>query len=426
MPVLSRIDWVCRQIAMGRRAHLVIGQALDSTKIKIKVVLDSPVEGPMNVHAATGVQAALQLVRHWVISHTAVDRGHRYSSGRSEVNVWISGFTLGDQWLPNPSAPDFVPQTGEAPVRMQPSDVALVATAELAGATVSASPALAQPPVETPARTPAAPLSARSVSPALAAETVAASASSHAADVPVLPAGGAEAAASASLALTRSPVAAPTPTPVSAAMPASRPALSSVWRAEATDAAAAASQVATATNATDSYLQLIDSQPPSLLAAAATSELAAPATSSMPLTAALSTQEALPPVDVGSNSTAEATAGELSPHPSAARGFREAVLLEQPTTPAAPAASSLASADGLVEALRAFDREGNGFISAAELRHVMTDLGLTLTNQEFEEVLGEADVDGDGLIRYEEALGDGAYWLTAEFWRDLLTAGPER
>ena len=29
----------------------------------------------------------------------------------------------------------------------------------------------------------------------------------------------------------------------------------------------------------------------------------------------------------------------------------------------------------LVEAFKVFDRDGNGFISAAELRHVMTNLG---------------------------------------------------
>ena len=36
----------------------------------------------------------------------------------------------------------------------------------------------------------------------------------------------------------------------------------------------------------------------------------------------------------------------------------------------------------LIEAFKVFDRDGNGFISAAELRHVMTNLGEKLTDEE--------------------------------------------
>ena len=35
----------------------------------------------------------------------------------------------------------------------------------------------------------------------------------------------------------------------------------------------------------------------------------------------------------------------------------------------------------LVEAFKMFDRDGNGFISTAELRHVMTNLGEKLTDK---------------------------------------------
>jgi len=54
------------------------------------------------------------------------------------------------------------------------------------------------------------------------------------------------------------------------------------------------------------------------------------------------------------------------------------------------------------EAFKVFDKEGNGFISAAELRHVMTNLGEKLTDEEVDEMIREADVDGDGQINYEE------------------------
>merc|ERR1712169_155031 len=56
----------------------------------------------------------------------------------------------------------------------------------------------------------------------------------------------------------------------------------------------------------------------------------------------------------------------------------------------------------LVEAFKVFDRDGNGLISAAELRHVMTNLGEKLTDEEVDEMIREADVDGDGQINYEE------------------------
>ena len=49
----------------------------------------------------------------------------------------------------------------------------------------------------------------------------------------------------------------------------------------------------------------------------------------------------------------------------------------------------------LIEAFKVFDRDGNGFISAAELRHVMTNLGEKLTDEEVDEMIREADVDGD-------------------------------
>ncbi|TNN66489.1 Fibrillin-1 [Liparis tanakae] len=45
--------------------------------------------------------------------------------------------------------------------------------------------------------------------------------------------------------------------------------------------------------------------------------------------------------------------------------------------------------------------DGNGYISAAELRHVMTNLGEKLTDEEVDEMIREADIDGDGQVNYE-------------------------
>ncbi|TGZ52441.1 Uncharacterized protein DBV15_07857 [Temnothorax longispinosus] len=54
------------------------------------------------------------------------------------------------------------------------------------------------------------------------------------------------------------------------------------------------------------------------------------------------------------------------------------------------------SEEEIREAFRVFDKDGNGFISAAELRHVMTNLGEKLTDEEVDEMIREADIDGDG------------------------------
>jgi len=69
-----------------------------------------------------------------------------------------------------------------------------------------------------------------------------------------------------------------------------------------------------------------------------------------------------------------------------------------------PSESELQDTDSeeeIREAFKVFDRDNNGFISAAELRHVMTSIGEKLTDDEVDEMIREADQDGDGRIDCE-------------------------
>merc|ERR1711997_1095789 len=60
------------------------------------------------------------------------------------------------------------------------------------------------------------------------------------------------------------------------------------------------------------------------------------------------------------------------------------------------------SEEEIREAFRVFDTDGSGFISAGELRQVMTNLGEKLTYEEVDEMIREADIDGDGQVNYKE------------------------
>lgn len=53
------------------------------------------------------------------------------------------------------------------------------------------------------------------------------------------------------------------------------------------------------------------------------------------------------------------------------------------------------------DAFRVFDKNGDGMISAHELKQVMANLGEKLTDEELDEMMREADTNGDGHIDYE-------------------------
>ena len=53
-------------------------------------------------------------------------------------------------------------------------------------------------------------------------------------------------------------------------------------------------------------------------------------------------------------------------------------------------------------AFRTLDKDCNGYITARELKEVMAKLGEKLTTKEVEELVAEADTNGDGRIDIDE------------------------
>ena len=55
----------------------------------------------------------------------------------------------------------------------------------------------------------------------------------------------------------------------------------------------------------------------------------------------------------------------------------------------------------LSHAFQALDQDGAGHISAASIRHLLTNMGEKLTDEELDEMMREIPVDGDGMIAYD-------------------------
>ncbi|XWS69847.1 hypothetical protein CRYUN_Cryun04dG0213400 [Craigia yunnanensis] len=62
----------------------------------------------------------------------------------------------------------------------------------------------------------------------------------------------------------------------------------------------------------------------------------------------------------------------------------------------------LINQEQLLEVFQSFDRDGNGFITAAELAGSMAKMGHPLTYRELSEMMREADSNGDGVLSFNE------------------------
>ncbi|KAL5568253.1 hypothetical protein UlMin_024828 [Ulmus minor] len=79
--------------------------------------------------------------------------------------------------------------------------------------------------------------------------------------------------------------------------------------------------------------------------------------------------------------------------------FSEFVALVEPEL--VPASSPYGE-EQLRMIFRMFDRDGDGYITAAELAHSMAKLGHALTAEELAGMMKEADTDGNGRVDFEE------------------------
>nr|XP_044251767.1 neo-calmodulin [Drosophila takahashii] len=58
--------------------------------------------------------------------------------------------------------------------------------------------------------------------------------------------------------------------------------------------------------------------------------------------------------------------------------------------------------DHLKAAFNIFDYDKDGYISHSEMRTVFTNLGQKMTDEEFDDVYRQIDVDGDGVITWKD------------------------
>lgn len=59
------------------------------------------------------------------------------------------------------------------------------------------------------------------------------------------------------------------------------------------------------------------------------------------------------------------------------------------------------TSEEFVRGFQVFDKEGNGFIGAGELRYVLTSLGEKLSDEEVDELMKGVQVGSDGNVNYE-------------------------
>ena len=57
--------------------------------------------------------------------------------------------------------------------------------------------------------------------------------------------------------------------------------------------------------------------------------------------------------------------------------------------------------DDIIDAFSVFDKDGEGLITAAEFRHILVNMGESLSDKELAEVMNDVDITKNGMINYK-------------------------
>lgn len=58
--------------------------------------------------------------------------------------------------------------------------------------------------------------------------------------------------------------------------------------------------------------------------------------------------------------------------------------------------------EDFLEGMKVFDKEGNGYVLAVEIQHVLASLGEALKQEEVDEIFKGVEVNSNGAMKYEE------------------------